>query len=68
MLGEYPFHEHNNCIEVAQTILDADIPELPNRFSSQFRDFLKQCLHREPERRLPVAYSYLYLTVTILID
>ena len=51
--GEYPFHEHANCIEVAQTILDADIPELSDEFSPQFRDFIKQCLHRDPDRRLP---------------
>ena len=51
--GRYPFHEHANCIEVAQTILDADIPELPTRFSGEFRDFLKQCLHKDPEDRLP---------------
>lgn len=39
---------------MAQTILDADVPELPpGRFSSHFRDFLFQCLRREPNSRLP---------------
>lgn len=51
--GYYPFNEHANCIEVAQTILDAEIPELPPGFSFQINDFLKQCLHRDPDRRLP---------------
>jgi serine/threonine protein kinase len=51
--GKYPFHQHANCIEMAQTILDADVPELNESFSPEFRDFLKQCLHREPNLRLP---------------
>jgi serine/threonine protein kinase len=51
--GKYPFHEHANCIEVAQTILDADIPALPRGFSTEFTDFLQQCLHKDPEKRLP---------------
>ena len=51
--GQYPFHQHANCIEMAQTILDADVPELTEPFSPEFRDFLKQCLNREPNSRLP---------------
>ncbi len=51
--GRYPFHDNNNCIEVAQTILDADIPELPRQFSQPFRDLIKQCLNKDPEKRLP---------------
>ena len=39
---------------MAQTILDADVPELSEHdYSPQFRDFVKQCLHREPNMRLP---------------
>mmetsp|Transcript_11821 Transcript_11821/g.11464 ORF Transcript_11821/g.11464 Transcript_11821/m.11464 type:complete len:343 (-) Transcript_11821:432-1460(-) len=51
--GEYPFKEHSNCIEMAQAILDADIPELYGSFSPEFADFLKQCLNRDPDLRLP---------------
>lgn len=51
--GQYPFHAHANCIEVAQTILDAEIPELPSSFSRNFADFIKCCLHKDPDRRLP---------------
>jgi serine/threonine protein kinase len=50
--GKYPFDEKANCIEVAQTILEADIPELPRTFSPQFRQFLFYCLQKEPENRL----------------
>lgn len=49
--GRYPFHEQANCIEVAQTILDADIPQLPKEFSSNLKYFLSQCLHKNPEQR-----------------
>lgn len=52
--GRYPFNECINCIEMAQTILDADVPELPRgRFSHNFSDFLNQCLRRDPNTRLP---------------
>lgn len=51
--GRYPFDERANCIEVAQTIIDADLPELPRTYSRQFREFLFHCLQKDPERRLP---------------
>lgn len=55
--GVYPFNEQRNCIEVAQSIIDGDIPDLPSKparlFSSQFQDFLRQCMQKEPENRLP---------------
>lgn len=51
--GRYPFPEHSNCIEVAQNILDADIPELPRSFTPQLREFIRQCLQKDPEARLP---------------
>lgn len=52
--GRYPFQETLSCIDMAQTILEAQIPELPSRqFSKNFRDFLKQCLRQAPEERLP---------------
>lgn len=51
--GRYPFDERANCIEVAQTIIDADFPELPRSNSRQFREFLYHCLQKDPERRLP---------------
>jgi serine/threonine protein kinase len=50
--GRYPFQDNSNCIEVAQTILDADIPELPTRFSQPFREFVSKCLQKVPEDRL----------------
>jgi len=52
--GQYPFHEHSNCIEMAQTILEADVPKLPRgQFSPELIDFCAQCLHRDPDKRLP---------------
>jgi serine/threonine protein kinase len=53
--GQYPFAQQFTCIEMAQTILDAHIPELPNgRFSIEFREFLHHCLRPNPDMR-PVA-------------
>lgn len=50
--GLYPFHEHANCIEMAQTILDTDVPKLPvGKFSPDLIDFCASCLHRDPNHR-----------------
>jgi serine/threonine protein kinase len=52
--GKYPFYELSTCIDMAQNILDANVPDLPERlFTYEFRDFLKQCLHKNPNQRLP---------------
>lgn len=40
----------NKC----QAILDCEIPTLPpGRFSPELCDFVRQCLYRDPDRRLP---------------
>ena len=37
---------------MAQTILDAQVPELPEgKFSGEFHDVLKQCLRKDPLSR-----------------
>lgn len=55
--GTYPFDARRNCIELAQMIIDGDIPDLPTKparlFSAQFQEFLNQCLRRDPAQRLP---------------
>jgi serine/threonine protein kinase len=51
--GHYPFQEHTNCIEMAQTILDTDIAFPRGDFSPAFLSFVEQCLHRDPDQRLP---------------
>lgn len=32
--GKYPFQQHSNCIDMAQTILDCDIPPLSPKVPS----------------------------------
>eukprot|EP01035_Chromulina_nebulosa_P018869 gene18869-24655_t len=50
--GNYPYVECSNCIEMAQTILETDIPDLPpSRYSQDLKEFLKQILQRDPSRR-----------------
>lgn len=58
--GIYPFdgtESKRNCIEVAHSIIDGDIPELPTKparlFSSQFQEFIFQCMRKNPDERLP---------------
>jgi mitogen-activated protein kinase kinase 1 len=52
--GKYPFQQHSNCIDMAQTILDCDIPPLsPKVYSAEFIDFAGLCLQRDPRHRPP---------------
>jgi serine/threonine protein kinase len=52
--GTYPFSECSNCIDMAQTILDCDVPPLSKRFfSEEFIDFVDLCLKRDPKHRPP---------------
>jgi len=50
--GCYPLAMQGACIEMAQTILDAEVPDLPPHFSAEFRDFLGHCLRKDPNTRL----------------
>eukprot|EP00602_Paraphysomonas_sp_CaronLab_P006371 CAMPEP_0185027328 /NCGR_PEP_ID=MMETSP1103-20130426/12245_1 /TAXON_ID=36769 /ORGANISM="Paraphysomonas bandaiensis, Strain Caron Lab Isolate" /LENGTH=326 /DNA_ID=CAMNT_0027561263 /DNA_START=72 /DNA_END=1049 /DNA_ORIENTATION=+ len=52
--GKYPFSECSNCIDMAQTILDCEVPPLSRRiFSAEFIDFVGVCLQRDPKHRPP---------------
>jgi len=51
--GRYPLHEHSNCIEMAQTIIDAQLPELPSQLSREFQEFCRNCLYKDPDLRMP---------------
>ena len=51
--GIYPYPEENTCIGMAQTILEANVPTPSSGASVEFVDFISQCLHKEPGKRLP---------------
>jgi serine/threonine protein kinase len=52
--GRYPYDECSNCIDMAQTILDCEIPSLPRQyFSEEFDEFINLCLKKNPKHRPP---------------
>ena len=34
-----------------ETIINVDVPDIPDRWSDDFRDFVKMCLLRDPSER-----------------
>jgi mitogen-activated protein kinase kinase 3 len=54
--GAYPYHKDpENCtyIEMVQTILENASPSLPPGFSPALNEFIAQCVHKDPNKRLP---------------
>jgi serine/threonine protein kinase len=50
--GVYPYPKHKTCIDQIQAVLESPPPTLSNQyFSTEFCDFLHQCLQREPHNR-----------------
>ncbi|CAM9232280.1 unnamed protein product [Heterosigma akashiwo] len=52
--GEYPYEDERTAIGMVETIVNSDIP-IPDdgRFSSEFCEFLEQCLQKDSQDRLP---------------
>lgn len=50
----------------AQTILDQDIPELPAGLTQPLRDFLSQCLHRDPVE-IYISFRFKHTLATSLL-
>lgn len=50
-LGRLPFNSSGGYWSILQSIRDENIPELPNHFTSDFKSFLRACLHRDPAKR-----------------
>ena len=53
--GKYPYSGINSMIEMAQTVTEAPSPTLPSdsAFSTEFREFVAQCLDKKAENRVP---------------
>ena len=52
-LGQFPYTAYtgSNYFVLLSQILNDPPPQLPETFSGQFRDFILQCLAKEPEQR-----------------
>ena len=52
-LGQFPYTAYtgNNYFVLLSQILNDPPPQLPSDFSAEFRDFILQCLCKEPEQR-----------------
>ena len=50
-MKEYPFGEHVNIYGALQAIVDGGAPPMPDRYSADLRDFVRQCLVHEAAQR-----------------
>ena len=54
--GRFPYDtKDSSYIDMVQTILESPAPSLPRRdgFTSEFHQFVKQCVRKNPDERLP---------------
>lgn len=49
--GMPPFSNIRNQKKLMDTIINVDVPEIPGRWSDDFKDFVKMCLLRDPNER-----------------
>ena len=53
--GMPPFHKIRNRSRLFKEIINVDVPEIQgDRWSDDFKDFVKMCLKRDPEERLNI--------------
>jgi len=49
--GSYPYPKASTYIEMIENIMTSPEPNLPNGFSSEFKDFISNCVRKNPEER-----------------
>ncbi|OEL35835.1 Mitogen-activated protein kinase kinase kinase YODA, partial [Dichanthelium oligosanthes] len=49
--GKHPWHQYEQTAAMFRLALITDIPEIPESLSEEGKDFLRQCLRREPRSR-----------------
>lgn len=69
-LGRLPIESHGSYWTVLHSIRDAQPPSLPDSFSKEFRDFIGQCLKRNPDDRVSVNHllQHPFLKKTVVED
>jgi len=51
-LGKYPYpNSDGKFYQLLDTIIEDPVPELPDRFSPEFKDFISLCLKKNPSER-----------------
>ncbi|KAF7731975.1 hypothetical protein EC973_007080 [Apophysomyces ossiformis] len=48
--GKYPY-TYDNMFDQLRAIVDEEAPVLPEKFSSEAKDFIASCLHKDPKKR-----------------
>ena len=50
-----PFSNIRNQKKLLDSILKTAVPEIPERWSEDFKDFIKLCMKRDPDERWTIA-------------
>jgi len=69
-LGRLPIDSHGSYWTVLHGIRDGPPPSLPDSFSKEFRDFIGQCMKRNPDDRMSVNHllQHQFLKKTVVED
>ena len=55
-MGRFPYDHSGGYWGLVSALREMDAPSLPPSFSPAFRDFVRQCLHKEPGKRPTARY------------
>ena len=53
-VGKLPFENFKDKSKLVHSIINVDVPPIPDKWSDSFRNFVKCCLERDPNERLSI--------------